>query len=233
MSFVRKLKQRARSWSLPAILSDRSGLAMIEFAMVTPVVLVMGLAGTEMANLAVTNLRISQATMHIADNASRIGDRDALAAQRIFEGDINDIFIGVNIQAGSQIDLFENGRVIVSSLEANSDGGQWIHWQRCMGKKNVASIYGAEGTGDTGTDFDGMGKSGEELQAQSGEAIMYVEIVYDYQPLIDNGITREFLPDAPIRSEAAFHVRGTRDLSGIFQRATPSAPSTCDKFETI
>ena len=62
---------------------------------------------------------------------------------------------------------------------------------------------------------------------------MYVEIEYDYQPLLDNGFTSPFLPTTPIRSEAAFNVRGTRDLSGVFQRATPSPVSSCDKFESI
>ena len=137
--FRSSLKRAARR-----LIHDRQGLALVEFAYSLPVILLLGLTGLELANLAVTNMRLSQSAMHIADNASRIGHSDSLTAKRVYEGDINDLFIGVNLQAGSQIDLYEHGRVILSSLEQNDDGGQWIHWQRCMGKKNVQSAYGEE-----------------------------------------------------------------------------------------
>lgn len=224
---------RQRIASLARQLRDNRGVAMVEFAFIAPLILFLGVVGIEMANYAVTSLRISQAAMHIADNGSRIGERGTLSAQRIYEGDINDMFVGVRLQAGSSIDLYETGRVIVSSLERNSDGGQWIHWQRCMGKNTAVSAYGPEGTGETGTDFAGMGETGEELTAEAGQAVIYVEIAYTYQPLIDNGFTNRFLPTGPIRSTAAFNVRGTRDLTGIYQRSTPSPVSSCDKFEEI
>lgn len=214
-------------------LRDNRGVAMVEFAFIAPLILFIGVVGIEMSNFAVSSLRISQAAMHIADNGSRIGERGTLSAQRIYEGDINDLFIGVRLQAGSSIGLYETGRVIVSSLERNSDGGQWIHWQRCMGKLNAVSSYGPQGTGATGTAFAGMGEAGEELTAEAGQAVVFVEIVYEYQPLVDNGFTNRFLPTGPIRSTAAFNVRGTRDLAGIFQRSPASPVSSCDKFEAI
>ncbi len=210
---------------------DRSGVAFVEFAYALPILLVLSMSGLEIANLAVNNMRVSQAAMHIGDNASRIGDRDALVAQKIYESDINDILIGMNIQAGSQTDLFENGRVIISSLEMNSDGGQWIHWQRCMGKKNVASAYGPEGTGATGTDFKGMGVDGKELKATSGQAVIFVEVIYDYQPIIGNDWAMRHINNGEIRSTAAFNVRGSRDLSGIFQTNPPATVRSCNKFE--
>lgn len=214
-------------------LRDTRGVALVEFAFVAPLILFLGVVGIEMANYAVTSLRISQAAMHIADNGSRIGERGTLSAQRIYESDINDLFIGVRLQAGDSIDLYETGRVIVSSLERNADGGQWIHWQRCMGKLAEDSSFGPEGTGETGTDFTGMGEAGQEVTAEAGQAVIYVELVYDYRPLMSNGFTQPFLPDGPIRSTAAFNVRNTRDLNGIYQRSTPSSVASCDKYEDI
>ncbi len=209
---------------------DRSGLALVEFAYTLPILLVLGMTGLELSNLAIVNLRVSQAAMHIADNGSRIGDRDALNAQKIYESDINDIFLGVDIQAGAQTDLFENGRVIISSLEMNDDGGQWIHWQRCMGRLNVQSAYGVEGTGETGTDFAGMGEAGQELQATAGQAVIFVEIIYDYEPLIGNDYAMRFINSSRLTSTSAFNVRGTRDLSGIYQ-TSPAAPvRSCNQF---
>lgn len=212
---------------------DRSGVAMIEFAFMAPIILLLGVAGLEMSNLAVMNLRVSQAAMQIADNASRLGDRSALSSQRIYESDINDIFRGIEIQSGAQTDLYEHGRVILSSLERNSDDGQWIHWQRCMGKKVVDSSYGAEGTGETGTDFAGMGTAGSEIKASSGQAVMFVEIIYEYQPLVGGELVSDFVGSKLIRTTSAFNVRGSRDLSGIYQRTDPSPVRSCDKYEAF
>ena len=218
--------------SLTRLWRDRSGLALVEFAYTLPILLVLGMAGLEMSNLAIVNLRVSQAAMHIADNGSRIGDRDGLAAQKIYESDINDIFLGVDIQAGAQTDLFENGRVIISSLEQNSDGGQWIHRQRCMGKLNVQSAYGGEGTGASGTGFDGMGVTGKELKASSGQSVIFVEIIYDYQPVIGNDYAMRFVTSSRLTSTSAFNVRGTRDLSGLYQ-TSPAAPvRSCNTFSS-
>lgn len=216
---------------LHSLLADRRGIAMVEFAFIGPIILLLGLVGIEMANLATTHMRISQAAMHVADNASRIGDRDQLAAQRIFESDINDVFIGVDIQAGDRIGLLENGRVIVSSLERNAEGGQTIKWQRCMGMKEVDSAFGGQGTGATGTDFPGMGQSGQEVRAAQGQAVMFVEVIYDYQPILANSFTEPYITPPEIRSTAAFTVRGSRDLTGIFQR-NPAAPvAACNLYQ--
>ena len=215
---------------LSRLARDNRAVAMIEFAFIAPIILLLGLVGIEMANLAVTHMRISQAAMHVADKASLIGGRDQWAAQRIFESDINDLFVGVNLQAGAQVDLLRNGRVIVSSLERNADGGQTIKWQRCMGLKNVNSAFGTQGTGATGTDFPGMGRSGQELQAETGQAVMFVEIIYDYQPLLRNSFTEPYITPPEIRSNAAFSVRGTRDLTGVFQRSPAAPVSVCTLF---
>jgi len=219
---------------LRAAVRDTGGLAMIEFAFVAPILLVIGMASLEAANYAMVLMRVNQAAVHVADNASRIGERSVLAMTRIHEEDMNDLFIGVNIQTGANLDIYGNGRIIVSSLERNADGGQWIHWQRCKGTLNQVSDYGAEDTGRTGTALDGMGPAGDELQAEAGEAVMYVEIFYEYQPLVGNGFSDAFGPDAQfIRTEAAFNVRSPRDLSQIFPRDPGVEASDCGTFDGL
>src|SRR3546814_13154337 len=49
-------------------------------------------------------------------------------------------------------DFRTHGRIILSSLERNDDGGQWIHWQRCYGDLDVESSYGEAGDGEEGTE---------------------------------------------------------------------------------
>ena len=206
---------------------ERSGVALTEFALSLPLLLIAGLGGVETANLAVTTLRVNQVAMQIADNASRIGDTSSLEDRKIYESDINDLLLGSNIQAGLSIDLYDHGRVIVSSLEVvpGTDDQQYIHWQRCKGIKNHASSYGAEGDG-VGTTLEGMGPPGEEVMAQRGEAVIFVELSYDYQPLVPG-----FFNDSRvISSTSAYTVRDSRDLTQIYQRdaGSPDAVARCN-----
>lgn len=191
------------------LLSDSSGLALIEFAYALPLLLGLVGFGLEMTNLASTSTKVSQAAMALSDNMSRVGLESALSRVQLRESDINDGFIGIQ-RGAAGLGLTSGGRVIISSLERNAQGGQWIHWQRCIGTKLVTSSYGTQGTGISGTSFLGMGPAGARVTAPAGQAVMFVEIVYDYQPLF----TTLFIPARTIRFEQSFIVRDERDLVG-------------------
>jgi Flp pilus assembly protein TadG len=169
---------------LKAVLRDTSGVQMIEFAYALPVVLGIGLGGVEISNLTVTRMRISQIGAMVADNAGRVGENNGIALKKVYESDVNDIFEAARIQ-GAPIDLQNRGRIIVSSLQQNSSGGQWIAWQRCYGAKSWNSSYGVAGNGKTGTSFAGMGPSGQQIQAAPSTAVMFVEIAYDYDAMVE------------------------------------------------
>jgi Flp pilus assembly protein TadG len=209
--------------ALSRLLRNRSGVAMTEFALGAPFLMAAGLWGTEVANYALVNMKIGQLTVHIADNASRIGDTSTLQNRKIYESDINDLLIGTQIQAGS-LDLFDNGRVIISSLEVNESNEQYIHWQRCRGIKNIASSYGDQDD----TLAVGMGPEGEEVFAQEGEAVIFVEVRYTYQPLI----SAQFMGSLEMSSIASFTVRDNRDLAQIYQRnaADPDPVQRCNAY---
>ena len=212
-----------------ALWCDTSGVALTEFALSLPLLLTAGLWGIETANLAVTTMRVNQVAIQIADNASRIGDTSSLENRRIYENDINDLLIGSNIQAGPAIDLYNHGRVIVSSLEVvpGTNDQQYIHWQRCKGSKRHPSSYGNQGDGLDGS-LVGMGPPGEEVMAQRGEAVVFVEVSYDYQPLVSGF----FGSDHEITSTSAYTVRDSRDLTEIYQRdaASPDPVSSCLRY---
>lgn len=210
---------------------DVSGLALIEFAYSFP--LLMGLIGygLEIANLTNSNMRISQAANALADNISRVGLESALAKTQLRESDINDGLIGVSRQSGT-MDVGANGRIIVSSLERNSSGGQWIHWQRCLGAKNYASSFGAAGEGITGTAFPGMGPASARVTAPDAEnAVMFVEIIYDYKPLFST----IYVSARQIKFHASYIVRDKRDLAvnsgtGITNPSPAATAYTCNRF---
>lgn len=205
-----------------AFVRDARATVLIEMAFCIPLLVLLGLGGLEMANLTLANTRISQIGLSVADNASRIAVGSSLSLPRVREVDINEVFTGAEQQAGN-LNLRERGRIILSSLERNTtDDGQWIHWQRCFGELDVESSYGDAGDGATGDDFPGMGPEGEEVTAPPGSAVMFVEIVYDYEPLVYGN----WLGPRTIRSTAAFNIREGRDTSQIYPVAGVTA-STC------
>jgi len=190
---------------LKKLAADKSGLALIEFALSLPIVLSMGLGGLELANYAIATERVSQIAMTAADNAARV-------RSSIDEQDVNEVMAGAKF-VGSSIKFSQNGRIILSSLEENAaKNGQWIRWQRCAGAKNVGSSYGTEGEGETDSSLQGMGPdlpTPKKIAAVSGTAVMFVEVFYDYQPIVPmpmlgyNGRTMHFT--------AAFNVRERTD----------------------
>lgn len=206
---------------------DRSGVAFVEFAFTAPIVLSMGMLGTETAYYVITHMQVSQVAMQVADNVSRVGEQDVLTSRRVFESDINESFVGAE-KLGETFGIYQRGRVIVSSLQQNADGGQWIAWQRCRGAKVHNSSYGKQGDGATGTGFQGMGETGNIITAAPGTAVIFVEISYDYEALtpFDLFDTRE------ITYTAAFNIRDSRNLAGLFQRNpnNPDPVANCNVY---
>ena len=145
--------------------NDR-GVALLEFAFTLPVLLLMCLTGAELTNYITTKMRISQIALHLADNAARIGAGSQLSVKTITESDINDLFIGANLQSG-ELALFTNGRIILSSLEPiatpNTTNRYKIAWQRCKGAKVRTSTYGNAGA----TNLTGMGPAGSRCSSRS------------------------------------------------------------------
>lgn len=200
---------------------DTSGLALVEFAFAAPLLLGMGMLGTDTAYLVITHMQVSQIAMQVADNVSRVGEQDVLTARKVFERDIAETLIGAE-KLGENISIFQRGRIIISSLQRNADGGQTIKWQRCRGALNHTSSFGLEGDGATGTGFPGMGRPGSYITASQGTAVMFVEVVYDFEPItpitVFNG--------RRISYTAAFNVRDNRDLTDLYSGGPVASCST-------
>lgn len=203
----------------------KSGVALTEFAFVAPLFLSMGLMGTETAYYTISHMQISQIAMQVADNASRVGETDVLTARKVYEDDINSSLVGAE-KAGQTYGIFEQGRVIISSLQQNEEGGQWIAWQRCRGAKEYDSTYGVEGDGEEGDAFPGMGEAGSEITASAGTAVMFVEVAYNYESLTPF----DWLDGDEIVYTAAFNVRDQRDLTGLYQTEPPVGVADCDVY---
>ncbi|MEG3162574.1 TadE/TadG family type IV pilus assembly protein [Sphingomonas sp. LB2R24] len=223
---------------------DRAGLALIEFALSAPIVLLVGCYGVELANLAIVHMRVSQIALNLADNASRVGAYSNLATQQLREVDVNDILQAARYQ-GAGISLTANGRITLSSLENvaqsyDTQPVQRIHWQRCIGaqsgtsfdgqfKANVATTAGSTATvNDKGYDLPlGISDNGSTpIMAPGGAGVMYVEINYRTKPLFGAWLA----PPRTIHYIASFVVRDRRDYSQMYNPTPTSTPSTCNLY---
>lgn len=202
--------------------ADRNAAAIVEIGLSMPVLMGLALAGVEVVNLADLHVRLNQLSITVADNASRAKQAVIGNAPRMREYDVNQVFTGASLQV-ADLDFPNRGRVILSSLQTNSSGGQWIQWQRCWGSRTYASRYGVQGTGASGTSFAGMGPVTSRMTAETGTAIMFVEVAYQYRPLFFTGVVNSTV----IRKESAVYVRDDRDLTQIYNPAPTVTASTC------
>lgn len=187
---------------------DTSGLALLEFAFSLPILLTMSLTGAELTNYVITKMRISQIALQLADNSARMGSGSQLESKKVYESDINDLLTGANFQA-SELNLFANGRVIISSVEPHETTANKyrIRWQRCKG--TMTSWASSYGTPVTATSVDGVGPANRLIIAPPSGVAMFVEVRYQYQPLVKTSLS----PSREINEIASMMVRDRRDTS--------------------
>lgn len=229
------------------LLADQHGNIITEFAFAAPILMILTAGGMELANFAVTKMRVQQLALQVADNASRIGEGSLLAVLKIYEHNVNDVFAGAEAQA-DDLDLYKNysekigntsttkgkARVIISSLEpiAGSSPARYkIGWQRCKGNLTTYTPqYGTFGQ-PSGTNMVGMGPAGRQVIAPPGSAIIFVELRYRYEPLFNMGLNTQIfgnnLSYKNIDAISAMMVRDDRDTTQVYN-TTPAAPvSSC------
>ena len=203
------------------VVRDRRGLALLEFAFMLPVFLVMSLTGAELTNYVITRMRVSQMALQLADNMARIGSGSMLQAKTISEKQINDALIGTGLQSG-ELDIYNRGRVMVTNLEPmtspNLLGLYRITWQRCRGAKPYDSPYDNTLLNING----GIGPTGRKVTAPDYGSTIFVEVYYEYQPLFKTSLS----PSTTMVETASMVVRDRRDLTQIYNTENVTR-STC------
>lgn len=196
--------------TLRRLRTDTSGLALLEFGLTLPILVIMSMTGAELTNYVTVRMRMSQIALQVADNAARMGTSVAYGPKQINESDINDVFTGSQMESAG-LNIQTNGRIILSDLEPTAAGATTykIGWQRCFGNQTShASTYGTVATGPkTGP---GMGPAGNQITAIDGSATMFVEVYYTYKPLINAA----WAPTTSMTEIASMAVRDSRDFTG-------------------
>lgn len=228
--------------TLRRLATDRGGIALIEFALMFPIILLAAGWSIELAFLARTNLQVSQFALNLGDNASRVGTDAGAGVTNLRETDVNDVLQGVKLE-GSAMGLTTHGRVTMSSLENvqqayDTARTQRIHWQRCIGMKAGAgydSSYGTtkitDGTTSTaesaGTPMPGgMGEAGSKITAPPDSGVMFVEVNYEYRPLFGT----IFMEPRIIRYVGSFMVRDNRNFQQLFNPSPAAVRMTCNHY---
>ncbi len=212
---------------------DESGFSAVEFGLVLPILVTLGMYGLEIAWMRVSYMQTSELALTVADNASRLGQTDnSSIVPKVAETDIDAVLFGA-AQQGKNLDITTRGKIILSSLEKDAGqdraGGtnrQFIHWQRCLGSLTRASAYGNDSnkSGLTGTQLYGMGRTGSLVTANTDQAVMFVEVYLTYKPLFG----KMFVGDTVFKQESAFIVRDGRDLGASATKSTSGTiTSTC------
>lgn len=183
------------------LLNSTAGTSVIEFALALPLFVFAVVGGMELAWTAMQHQRVQRIAATSADNAAR--ERGS-----IDETDIHEIMAAVKTN-GESLNIEEQGTVIISSIQRNSDNnGNWIRWQRCIGKDEYVSEYGREGKGQNDRSLQGVGKN-RTMNPPQGVALILAEVFYDNEPLI----TDSYFEQKTFKYQTAFIVRDRNDLS--------------------
>ncbi len=207
-------KRRIDTRFLRLLRDDRSGMAVVEFALCLPFFVGFTMGGVELTNYTTTKMRMSQIALQVADNASRIGSGNVMSSKQISEAQINDILTGAGLQADA-LDLYGRGRVILYSLEPvanpNTTNRYKIRWKRCRGAKTTyAGTYTQGQTNLTGFVYTPPVGATQTITAPADGAVMVVQLSYTYRPLI----TQAFVLKSEITEFGAMTVRDPRDMAG-------------------
>ncbi len=197
------------------------GVAHLEFALTLPLPCTIIYGVIQWASMAYVKNQVQSLAAIMADNASRMRQGDGLGAAKVRESDILEVIAGANLQTSS-IAASNRRRFIISSLEQNANGGQWIHWQRCIGNALYASSF-LEGLNESGTAFPGAEINGVTITAPPGSAVMLAEVTIDYIPPISIPILG--IDARRFTSIAASPIRGSRNLSDIIRDRRPASCS--------
>ncbi|MFN3424264.1 MAG: TadE/TadG family type IV pilus assembly protein [Novosphingobium meiothermophilum] len=191
---------------------DRSGVSVIEFALVLPLFVTLGMYGAEIAWMNVAAMQASQVAVALADNASRIAQTDNTSVTpTISAADVNSVLTGALLE-GSDIGIDTNGRVILSSVEVHPvTGKQYIHWQQCKGPvKNKSKLGNPDPTGLLNTVVGNGVKIGKAtVKAPKDTAMIVAEVWFNYNGLFGDLFVQPFM----MHEQAAVIVRDNRNTT--------------------
>lgn len=169
---------------------DRSGVSAIEFALVLPILALLGAGTIEFGRLILLTQKLQNGSFILADLTAR--------DKTLSEEQLGNIFLALN-NLIQPFEFTDSGTAVVTSVGAAADDAPVVNWQRSgAGELAATSQLGAPGEA---ANLPGA------LSIAAGETIIVAEVFYDYRPLF--GLTAE---PRTLRKVAYFKPRlGTLD----------------------
>lgn len=205
MSAAALLRQLRDLWT------DRGGVAFVEFALALPLFIGVTVAGIEIANLMLVNMRVQRLATQMANIVAQRG-----ASQRpLSEDQVYDVLAAMDV-AAAPLDIRHDGRVVLSAVlgeDTNGDNSadvSRIKWQRFDG----GLISAAPDIGCWSTSTSAALKNGRQLSL--GEAYFHAQVTVRYTPIFVNMMSYLNVPDTITRT-SAFRGRGStfRDVLSV------------------
>lgn len=200
---------------------DTSGVSVVEFALMLPLLFMIGAGGLELINYVLANQKIERIASITADNVAR----NTLAPS---ERSIVDTFAGVN-EIAEPFDFDANGRVIMTGVIGVASGSNVVGkvvWQRCSG--GLAGITSTVGSQPANPALWANGPNAtlpNNLTLLQNQLIVVAEVAFAYDPLISLARLPGTGEEGILRQRSVFVSRGQ-----AFPNVTPSpntTPATC------
>ena len=166
-SFQNRFKNRTKlSKRLRAFSADNSGVTIIEFAIVVPIVLFMLLATFDMARYMLLNQKLDRAAATMSDLISR--------PSNISAAEINQLMIAA-VEVVQPFDLATKGGVIVSSIYKSPGDPATVTWQITgAGPTLPPSAFGSQGNNAI---------MPPTFIVRDNENVITAEVFFDYEPI--------------------------------------------------
>ncbi|WP_120498777.1 TadE/TadG family type IV pilus assembly protein [Kiloniella sp. EL199] len=182
-SFVYRVVRRTKQYLNPFLKCDK-GVALVELALILPVLLIMLSGVIEMSRYIWIHHKILRLTAEISDLVTQSRSMSATEMNVLFNA--ADYII-------HPFDLQNNGVIIVSSVSGTGEDPPQVNWKQCgAGNLAVTGSVGAVGT---------TAQIPNGLNVDPLDNIIIAEVYYNYEPLIfDNIIERTQISRAAIHS---------------------------------
>lgn len=186
------------------LITDARGVSVVEFALMLPILVMVGAGGLEMTNFVLANQKVERIASVTADNVAR----NTLAPS---EKSIVDTFAGVE-ELAAPFDFEANGRVILTGVIGVSQNGAIVPkvvWQRCSGQ--LSGLNSSVGSEAADPAFWAEGPNAtlpNNIAIMQNQLVVVSEVAFRYEPMV----SLAQLPNSPseriVRQQSVFVSRG-------------------------
>lgn len=204
--FLSKLKSHL---SIVRFWKDRSAVAMVEFAMMLPLLILLAAGSFEVARFALIMQKLDRIVATLSDLVAR-SELEAMT-----EIEISNVIDSAYYMA-KPFDITGNSMIILTSVVGRTSEAPYILSQRVEGSiSGQSSALGSAINGDA-TLPDAFPDTGSGETLANGEALIAAELIYSYSPYLSGNLG--FFEDMIFYRNAYFRPRFTATIT------FPSAP---------